>query len=371
MARQPRKLHGVSPRDTLDRAAFILAFVFGAGGSIFLKVLGVHPFIAAGYAALILVLYAVSAWAGGRIKLEPETIGDNCYYLGFLFTLTSLSYTLYQMSTPNLDSGNPVNIPAVISGFGVALSSTIFGVFLRVLLMQLRPDFVAKDREVRADINRAFGDFRKNMSGILRQMKAFSAESVQLASERDERIRKSTEGLVKHQYAIIEETSKLFAANLEETLLKTVEETTAKVEAAIAETSKQSQEALEASVAEIRDAKTSFVEQELKSLEELQARRNQMVAEMSESARQMKEHSEEMEKYIRVTRRTADAMTKRIVPALDEFKERLDNLPEEPKVEDATYNLSEEMADLASVVDKPFTVKPTRGPWTRKKADGS
>lgn len=371
MARQPRKLHGVSPRDTLDRAAFVLAFAFGAGGSIFLKVLGVHPFVAAGYSALILVLYAVSAWAGGRIKLEPETIGDNCYYLGFLFTLTSLSYTLYQMATPNLGSGSPVNIPEVISGFGVALSSTIFGVFLRVLLMQLRPDFAAKDREVRADINRAFGDFRKNMSGILRQMKAFSAESLQQASERDERIRKSTEGVLKHQHTAVENASKSFASNLEKTLLKTVEETITKVETAIVTTSKQSREALDASIAEIRDAKTRFVEQELKSLEELQTRRNQMVAEMSESARQMKEHSEEMEKYIRVTRRAADAMTKRIVPALDKFKERLDNLPEEPKVEDAPINFSGDMADLASVVDRPFTVTPTKGPGSSKKTDGS
>ena len=275
------------------------------------------------------------------------------------------------MATPSQGSGNPVNIPEVISGFGVALSSTIFGVFLRVLLMQLRPDFVAKDREVRADINRAFGDFRKNMSGILREMKAFSVESVQQASERDERIRRSTEGVLQQQRGAIEEASKSFAENLEKSLLKTVEKTTAKVEAAIATTSKLSQEALEVSVAEIRDAKTSFVEQELKSLQELQARRDQMVVELSESVRQMKEHSEEMEKYIRVTRRAADAMTKRIVPALDDFKERLDNFPEEPKVEDAPYSLSKEMADLASVVDKPFTVKPTRGPWTSKKADGS
>lgn len=156
-----RRAHDVAPRENLDRLAFLVAFLLGVTGILLLKIPGVHPFLTAGYAALILVLYAVAAWLGGRVKIEPEIIGDNCYYLGFLLTLASLSHTLYQMSDPTVNGGRPVDIPEVISGFGVALSSTILGVFLRVFMMHLRPDFVAKEREVRADINRAFMDFRK------------------------------------------------------------------------------------------------------------------------------------------------------------------------------------------------------------------
>lgn len=187
-----RKIHDVAPKVGLDRFAFIATFILGVTGNIALKLIGLNPLIVVSYSAAVLVLYAVIAWMSGRVRLEPETIGDNCYYLGFLFTLSSLAFTLYQMSDATSAEG-PVQIPEVISGFGVALSSTIVGVFLRVLLMQLRVDFVAKDREVRVEMDRAFTDFKREMSRMLGQMKAFSTESVQLAAERDMRLRDSTE----------------------------------------------------------------------------------------------------------------------------------------------------------------------------------
>lgn len=351
MAIGPMKIHGVSPRDALDRAAFIAAFVLGTIGVIVIKTQGGHPFLAAGYAVLILVIYAIAAWVGGRIKLEPETVGDNCYYLGFLLTLSSLAYALYRITSSASGSDRAVNVPELISGFGVALSSTIAGVFLRVLLMQLRTDFVAKDREIRADINRAFGDFKKNMSGILQQMKAFSTEAVQMAAERDERIRKSTENVLERQLKAIEDASRKFADNLERTLLKASEITLGKVEASIEASSRKSGEAMEA-----------FVEQELGTLRTLEERRNRLASEFAESVRQMKAHSEEMEKYIRVTRKAADAMTEHIVPALDDFRERLDKLPETPLAEASSSKRFVERQPIATLM---------RWLWFPKRADRS
>lgn len=78
------RMHGVSPRDSLDRLAFILAFIAGTVGSIVLKIMGFHPFWVAGFAAAILCGYALLSWFSGKLMLEPEVLGDNCYYLGFL-----------------------------------------------------------------------------------------------------------------------------------------------------------------------------------------------------------------------------------------------------------------------------------------------
>ncbi len=350
----PRRTHDVAPRDTLDRAAFIVAFLFGVGGGVLLKVLGAHPFVSAGYAALILVLYAVAAWAGGRIKIEPETIGDNCYYLGFLFTLASLSYTLYQMADPSLNGGRPVDIPEVISGFGVALSSTIFGVFLRVLMMQLRPDFVAKDREVRADINRAFGEFRKNLSGILSQMKAYSAESVQLASERDERIRTETEKFVDDHHESLKANADFLSTHMKEAFSGAAQQAVRDISAALIESQKAHQKHMEQALHEMQEIKNRLREQEAETYEDIQARRKRMAAELEESEKLLKAQKEEMKASSRAMRSAADAIEKRLIPALDALEKRASVVV---PVQDATYD--EGASDDAS----PPTKIRMKGPW--------
>lgn len=368
MALRPLNLHAVNPRENLDRATFILAFVIGVVGGVLLKMLGIDPIITATYAALILVSYAVSAWAGGRIKIEPEAIGDNCYYLGFLFTLASLSFTLYQMAGSTGNGGKPIgiqeDIQEVISGFGVALSSTIIGVFLRVLMMQMRPDFIAKDRAVRADLNRSYADFRKNLSGTLSQMKAFSTESVQYAAERDERLRVSTEKFVAdHQKALLEAADSL-AKNMEIKFSEAAQQAVKDIVASVQEANKGAQEAAQELVVDIQTMRGRLNEQEAETFEDAQNRRKRLVVELEAAEKAMRDHDAAMENYIKVTRRAADAMTKSIVPALDALKERLDELPQDAAFESVTPDNPED------TVDKPFTMTPIgNGPWDSAGSD--
>jgi hypothetical protein len=344
-------MHDVRPRESIDRAAFIITFLAGIAGGIVLKVAGLHPFVSAAYAALVLVGYAYVAWSRGSLKIEPEAIGDNCYYLGFLFTLSSLGFTLYQMADPSPNSGHVVDIPQVISGFGVALSSTIVGVFLRVLMMQMRPDFVAKDREVRADINRSFMDFRKNMSGMLSHMKAFAVESVQVTAERDERIRVSTEQFVKdHQKALTKSTAGM-TASITSALTDGLEKLTTELSAqltderkasliALQDSNKEMQVHLKATLKDIMDLKDRLIEQESQTFEEIQARRKRVVIDLERAETALNNHNVEMERFIKITRRSADAMTKRLVPGLDGVLERLEKQSSEP-VEQPEPALSE------------------------------
>ncbi|MBT3143217.1 hypothetical protein KL867_19305 [Ruegeria litorea] len=358
--------HDVAPRETLDRMAFLMAFVLGVGGGLLLKVLGAHPLLTAGYAALILVLYAVAAWAGGRVKIEPETIGDNCYYLGFLFTLASLAYTLYQMSNPTTNSGRPVDIPEVISGFGVALSSTIFGVFLRVFLMQLRPDFVAKDREVRADINRAFMDFRKSMSGMLSQMKGYAAESVQLASERDERLRSSTEKFTEDHQESLKASAELLSKHMNEAFSAAAKTAVEDISKAVAENNKAQQTQMAETLTELENLKARLSKQEAESFEEIQQRRKRLLAELEVAEKQIQAHNEAMDQYIKITRRSADAMTKRILPAIDSLEEKIKNMP---PVQDAPYFAENEVKKTPEPQVEKFVVPEPhkRQPWIKRR----
>lgn len=280
---RPKRTHDVTPNDNLDRAAFLLAFLLGAVGSLLLKALGAHPFIPAGFAAFILGLYAFVAWAGGRMKIEPETIGDNCYYLGFLFTLASLAYTLYQVADPSLNVGRPINITEVISGFGLALSSTIFGVFLRVWMMQLRPDFVAKDREVRAEINRSFGDFKKSMSGMLSQSKAYATESIQVAAERDARIRGSTEQFLEDHRESLEKNADALSAHMKEAFSEAALAAAKQITAGINEIQRDQQHQINEAINELQAIRNRIRELEAETVRDIQVRRRDFAAELDET----------------------------------------------------------------------------------------
>ena len=351
-----RFIHDVMPREVLDKAVFAGAFILGVGGLFLLRTLEVYPFLTAGYAALILVLYAFFAWIGGRIKIEPETIGDNCYYLGFLFTLASLAHTLYRISDPNVNDGSPVDIPVVISGFGVALSSTIFGVFLRVFLMQMRPDFVAKDREIRADINKAFKNFRKEMTNLLLQTKRYATESAQLTSERDEHLRKMTEKFIEDQQEAYKDSAaktvqlalerdqslrdstekftedhqeslkasaELLSKHMGETFLSAAKTAVEDISKAVMEENKKQQVQIAETLKEIKDLKVRLFEQETESFEDIKHRRQRLIEELENAEQQMQSHNDAMIQYIKITRRSADVMDKRILPALERFEEKL------------------------------------------------
>ena len=269
----PSRMHDVVPREALDRVVFVLVFFLGAGGIIALKKFGFPPLWVAIYAAVMLVFYAIFAWAGGRIRIESETIGDNCYYLGFLFTLASLSYTLYQVVDSSGASSASISIPEVISGFGIALSSTIVGVFLRVLMMQFRTDFTARDREVRADVTKAFLEFRKGMSGMLLQMKTFAAESVQMASERDERIRRDTQKLVQDCQDVLKSSATDLAAEMKTALSDASKECIAEISEAARQAGSRQQEQTVTALAELGELRARLTAAETDACRELQERR--------------------------------------------------------------------------------------------------
>ena len=63
----------------------------------------------------------------------PEEEGDNVYYLGLLFTLISLMFTLVELFGADTDTvRNAEKIRTLLENFGIALTSTIVGIAGRV-----------------------------------------------------------------------------------------------------------------------------------------------------------------------------------------------------------------------------------------------
>ena len=281
-ARRSLRFHDVSNRESLDKLLLGLAFAAGVGGGITLKLLSIHPFIAAAYSALVLTLYALFSYSTTSLRLEPEVIGDNSYYLGFLFTLTSLAVTLYFVVEAGPDNRAKL-IPEVISGFGVALVSTIVGVFIRVLMMQFRLDIVSRERETRIELDDVARRLRVELAQTIERVKAFTVESFQHSAEREAEFRRTTEELAKSSQSMITDMARTLQ---EETSRSVREQTIGAIEAIRSSIKTMS----ESAVSQIR---VSF--EEMANIAE-QMNANQLVARTSveKSILEMQAHSTEI-----------------------------------------------------------------------------
>jgi len=173
------------PRARRDQLLFFAAFLIGALGTLAVKALNAPTWIVILFPMLVIGIYAAAAWLPGNTSLEPDMIGDNCYYLGFILTLASLGWTLYAVTGASDDLDL---VREIISGFGIALASTITGIFLRALFLQLRPDIVAAERQSRQAVAAAAVQFRTQLSQSVQALSDFSRQVEQALAEHHTRL---------------------------------------------------------------------------------------------------------------------------------------------------------------------------------------
>jgi len=156
-----------------DKGLFLL-FAFGGFALVVaMKSRGAEPLHAAGAAVAVLLVYAIVGWRIAHYRRNPDRLGENCYYLGFLYTLASLSAAL--MEFQKATGGNVTEIEQIVSDFGVALFSTIAGIAARVALMQIRRDADDADDELRNDFAAISARLRDSLRGSVDDAEAFRA----------------------------------------------------------------------------------------------------------------------------------------------------------------------------------------------------
>ncbi|MBU2956804.1 hypothetical protein Q4511_16095 [Paracoccus sp. 1_MG-2023] len=234
--RKPNRIYGKSGHPAIEALPLAVAFVVGVAGCIAFKFLPFHHLVGALFAGGVLVCYAFYTYLATELRLDAETIGDNCYYLGFLFTLTSLAVTLYfVIEAPSASRADL--IPEIIAGFGVALSSTIFGVFLRVLMMQFKVDVERRERRERLELNEASRRFRTELGISLDLIKAFSVESLQHGAERESRMQEAFDKLLADMQLELLQSAQQFGPALRESVQKQTETSLTMVSTAVNESS--------------------------------------------------------------------------------------------------------------------------------------
>ena len=146
--------------------------------------------------AAILVFYAVLSKFLPGFKIRDDQNGDNCYYLGFLYTLVSLAATFYYYHQTGINDEARIN--SAIQSFGIAVSSTIVGVALRVFFHQIRIDPEEIENATRIELSNAARRVLKEMNATVMAFSSFRTTTQQQIAEGIEEIGKSTKESVKN-----------------------------------------------------------------------------------------------------------------------------------------------------------------------------
>jgi hypothetical protein len=181
---------GLSAARSTGASALIFAFflLVGTGYIIAAKSLGVPALWTTAGPLLVISIYAVLLSFARYLHLRDDQAGDNLYYLGFLYTLTSLGVSLWQFST----SGGAESI---VTNFGIAVSSTILGVALRVIFGQMRQDPLEVERVARLELAEASRRVRQELDATVFELSGFRRATQQSLLDSMTEIKKNIEAV--------------------------------------------------------------------------------------------------------------------------------------------------------------------------------
>lgn len=174
-----------------DKGLFALVAVAGFGSILVLKLNEFNGNYVACGAVLLMLLYGVAAFRFRKVRMRPDRLGDNFYYLGFIFTLASLSAALLQIQISKTAS-----VDDLLGSFGIALFTTIVGVAGRVLFVQMRGDIDEVEDEVRRNLLSASADLRAQLSLALAEFETFHTGVKQAADKAMAQSNETTEDAI-------------------------------------------------------------------------------------------------------------------------------------------------------------------------------
>ena len=182
---------------------FAAWFFIGFFGMATAKFLGASQLLVTLVPVSVLAYYFIQLRAYHQSSVRPERAGDNIYYLGFLFTLSSLGFALYQFGSESDSKAG------LIGDFAIALITTILGVLGRVWLNQGEKELDEFEKEARFELAEAIDGLRGDMERSRESLGEFSTITLQILEEnRDEQKRQfesDREAFEKHFIQTLEE----------------------------------------------------------------------------------------------------------------------------------------------------------------------
>jgi hypothetical protein len=182
------RLHEVADATGMNAIVFMLFVALGCAYILLAKLAGVGQFYVTFVPVGIMLAYAALIFLARNLRLRDDQSGDNLYYMGFLFTLTSLGVSLYQFSAEHAAED-------IVQNFGIAIGSTIAGIGLRVVFNQMRRDPVEIERMMRLELAEAARRVRRELDSTVvefgyhrRSAQQAAADSFKQVAERFDEI---------------------------------------------------------------------------------------------------------------------------------------------------------------------------------------
>src|ERR1700730_10132110 len=163
MARPPFGVTKFGDATSSTGASALVFTMFVAVGSAYIalaKLAGLAQVLVTFVPIVIMVAYALLIWFARNLRLRDDQAGDNLYYMGFLFTLTSLGVSLYQFSASRAAE-------EIVQNFGIAIGSTITGIALRVIFNQMRHDPIEVERMMRLELAESARRVRRELDATV------------------------------------------------------------------------------------------------------------------------------------------------------------------------------------------------------------
>ena len=183
-------------------ASVFVGFVAAGCAYIILSKLG-------GFAQLYVTFVPIAAMLGyallitlaRRLRLRDDQSGDNLYYMGFLFTLTSLGVSLYQFSATRAAE-------EIVQNFGIAIGSTIAGIGLRVVFNQMRRDPIEVERMMRLELAESARKVRRELDSSVVEFGYFRRSAQQASVDAMNQMTVAFDDHLQKLFAKLEEIAK-------------------------------------------------------------------------------------------------------------------------------------------------------------------
>lgn len=202
--------------DVAQKSWFAVAYLLGFGGLYYFryhlsaeKHLPWQEYYSEAWAVGVMIVFVIASLLHRGLTLRNDQTGDNVYYLGFLFTLTSLAMALAAFT-------RDMRTDAIVSSFGLALVATIAGIVLRIVVNGLRQDPVEIEDAARADLSTAARKLKAQLDNIVEELNSFSRETRQSVQDTLTELVTKTNETVSHSVEKLSDNSQRVIVRIDE-----------------------------------------------------------------------------------------------------------------------------------------------------------
>lgn len=118
----------------------------------------------------LMILYIGVGLRRSVSDVSDEKFADSCYYLGFIFTITSIVFCLFDL--PNIGT----QIQDIAVRFGAAMVSTVLGLGVRVYLVSFRADLEDAMRNAESGVVEASEQLREQLRMTFERLRDFDSQ---------------------------------------------------------------------------------------------------------------------------------------------------------------------------------------------------